>query len=71
MSLSFKKIADEKLQPSSFEFSVSNKKKANDIIKTYPKNYKESSIMPLLTLAQNQCESMENCTGIRMLQKSS
>ena len=55
MSLSFKKIADEKLQPSSFEFSVSNKKKANDIIKTYPKNYKESSIMPLLTLAQNQC----------------
>ena len=55
MSANFKKIANEDIQPNSFEFSSLNKKVADEIIKTYPKEYKESSIMPLLTLAQNQC----------------
>ncbi len=55
MSANFKKIADEKIQPDSFEFTLSNKKIAEKIIKSYPQNYRESSIMPLLTLAQKQC----------------
>ena len=54
MVSTFKKIADEKLQPDSFEFSKENKKKALEVMKNYPKNYPESSIMPLLSLAQEQ-----------------
>ncbi len=54
MVSSFKKIADEKLQPDSFEFNRENKKKALEVMKNYPKNYLESSIMPLLSLAQEQ-----------------
>ncbi len=54
MVSSFKKIADEKLQPDSFEFNKENKKKALEVMKNYPKNYLESSIMPLLSLAQEQ-----------------
>ena len=55
MSSIFKKFANDDEQPSNFEFSSENKKKASQIIKQYPKNYKESCIMPFLTLAQNQC----------------
>ena len=54
MSLSFKKIAGDKLQPSDFTFSKKNLKIANSIMKRYPKNYPERSLMPLLTLAQKQ-----------------
>jgi len=54
MVSSFKKIADEKFQPATFEFNKENKEKAIQIMKNYPKNYTESSIMPLLTLAQEQ-----------------
>ena len=54
MVSSFKKIADETLQPDSFEFNKENRKKALEIMKNYPKNYVESSIMPLLSLAQEQ-----------------
>ena len=54
MVSSFKKFADEELQPDSFEFNKENKKKALEVMKNYPKNYLESSIMPLLSLAQEQ-----------------
>ena len=54
MVSSFKKFADEELQPDSFEFNKENKKKALEVMKNYPKNYVESSIMPLLSLAQEQ-----------------
>tara|TARA_B100000029_G_C17303819_1_gene861720 strand:- start:246 stop:836 length:591 start_codon:yes stop_codon:yes gene_type:complete len=54
MGKNFKKIASELIQPKKFEFDKDNLDKANKIIKMYPKNYKESSIMPLLTLAQDQ-----------------
>ena len=50
---SFKKIAEDKIQPKIFlliEITCYCKK----ILKIYPKNYKESSIMPLLSIAQNQ-----------------
>ena len=55
MAVIFKKFADENDQPLEFEFTEANKKKALEVQKNYPQGYKESSIMPLLTLAQEQC----------------
>ncbi|MBD23259.1 MAG: NADH-quinone oxidoreductase subunit E [Alphaproteobacteria bacterium] len=54
MENNFKKFANENLQPKTFTFDNINLGKAKEIIKMYPKNYKESSIMPLLSIAQNQ-----------------
>lgn len=54
MGNNFKKFAKEELQPGSFSFSSENLLKAKDIVKMYPKNYRESSIMPLLSIAQSQ-----------------
>ena len=51
---SFKKIAEEKIQPKDFTFDRDNMLLAKKLLKIYPKNYKESSIMPLLSIAQNQ-----------------
>ena len=51
---SFRKIADESIQPLDFKFSKLNLDKALNIKKNYPSNYPESSIMPLLMLAQSQ-----------------
>jgi NADH-quinone oxidoreductase subunit E len=50
----FKKIADENVQPNEFCFDKQNLILAKKILKIYPKNFKESSIMPLLSIAQNQ-----------------
>ena len=52
----FKIIADDSVQPNNFSFNTENLSKANKIIKMYPSNFKESSIMPLLSLAQSQNE---------------
>ena len=54
MGNNFKKFANEDVQPDNFTFSNENLLKAKDIVKMYPKNYKESSIMPLLSIAQSQ-----------------
>lgn len=54
MSVNFKKIAGENLQPKEFSFTKDNLKIVAQIMKKYPKNYPESSIMPLLDLAQKQ-----------------
>ena len=51
---SFKKIAEDNIQPKEFSFEKENMLLAKKILKIYPKNYKESSIMPLLSIAQNQ-----------------
>jgi len=51
---SFKKIAEDNIQPKEFSFNSKNMLLAKKILKIYPKNYKESSIMPLLSIAQNQ-----------------
>ena len=51
---SFKKIAEEKIQPKDFSFDRDNMLLAKKILKIYPKNFKESSIMPLLSIALNQ-----------------
>ena len=50
----FKKIAEENVQPKEFCFDKRNMILVKEILKIYPKNYKESSIMPLLSIAQNQ-----------------
>ena len=50
----FKIIAEEPSQPLEFNFSSENLTKAKKIIKMYPSNFKESSIMPLLSIAQEQ-----------------
>ncbi len=54
MESNFKKIARDSIQPKEFCFNKVNLKKAMILAKMYPSNYKESSIMPLLSLAQNQ-----------------
>ena len=54
MENNFKKFANDNVQPKSFTFDSINLNKAKEILKMYPKNYKESSIMPLLSIAQNQ-----------------
>ncbi len=51
---SFKKIAEDNMQPKEFSFDKENMQLAKKILKIYPKNYKESSIMPLLSIAQIQ-----------------
>ena len=48
---SFKKIAEEKTQPKDFSFDRENMLLAKKILKIYPKNFKESSIMTLLSIA--------------------
>ena len=50
--MSTKKIS--KLQPETFEFTKENLKKAEEEIKKYPKERRESAVMPLLYIAQNQ-----------------
>ena len=52
--ISFNKIAEDNIQPKEFSFNKENMLLAKKILKIYPKNYKESSIMPLLSIAQNQ-----------------
>jgi len=52
--ISFKKIAEDKIQPKEFSFSSKNMILVKKILKIYPKNNQESSIMPLLSIAQNQ-----------------
>ena len=50
----FKIIAGESLQPTDFRFNRENLSKAKEVLKMYPSNFKESSIMPLLSMAQTQ-----------------
>ncbi len=50
--MSLKKVHDQ--QPEKFEFSNENLKKAEEILKRYPKENKKSAVMPFLYLAQKQ-----------------
>ena len=50
--MSLKKIHDD--QPKDFKFSDGNQKKAEEILKKYPKKNKKSAVMPFLYLAQRQ-----------------
>ena len=53
--MSVKKVHDD--QPKDFKFSAENLKKADEILKRYPKKNKKSAVMPLLYLAQKQNEN--------------
>ena len=50
--MSLKKVHDN--QPKDFEFTAANQKKADEILKKYPKKNKKSAVMPFLYLAQRQ-----------------
>ena len=50
----FKVMAEDSIQPNEFSFNNNNLAKARNILKMYPSNFKESAIMPLLSIAQNQ-----------------
>ena len=50
--MSLKKVHDK--QPETFEFTKENLELANSILKKYPEGRKESAVMLLLYLAQNQ-----------------
>ena len=50
--MTLKKIHDD--QPKEFKFSSENFKKAEEILKKYPKESKKSAVMPFLYLAQRQ-----------------
>mgnify|MGYP001349083141 FL=1 len=50
--MSLKKVHDD--QPLDFKFSTENLKKAEEILKKYPKESKKSAVMPFLYLAQRQ-----------------
>ena len=56
--ISFKKIAEDNKQPEKFSFNSNNLILAKKILKIYPNNFKESSIMPLLSIAQNQNDGL-------------
>ena len=50
--MSLKKVHDD--QPKDFKFSEANLKKAEEILKKYPKKNQKSALMPFLYLAQKQ-----------------
>ena len=50
--MSLKKVNDD--QPKEFKFTAENLKKAEEILKRYPKNNRKSAVMPFLYLAQKQ-----------------
>ena len=50
--MTLKKIHDD--QPKEFKFSNENFKKAEEILKKYPKENKKSAVMPFLYLAQSE-----------------
>ena len=52
--MSGKHIADDSLQPESFEFSAESEAKITTILAKYPEPRKASAVMPLLDLAQRQ-----------------
>ena len=50
--MSLKKVHED--QPKDFKFSEANLKKAEEILKKYPKKNQKSAVMPFLYLAQKQ-----------------
>ena len=49
---------DEAYQPESFAFTPENLKAAEKIIAKYPKGRQQSAVMPLLSLAQKQHQTL-------------
>ena len=63
--MSLKKIHDD--QPKDFKFSDGNQKKAEEILKKYPKKNKKSAVMPFLYLAQKQNQNWIPLAAIKYI----
>ena len=65
--MSIKKISKE--QPENFEFSEKNKVLADNVIKNYPKEKKQSAVMALLYIAQKQNNNWLPLSAIKYIAK--
>ena len=65
--MSIKKIHDD--QPQNFIFSNENLKKAEEILKRYPKKNKKSAVMPFLYLAQKQNDNWIPLAAMKYIAK--
>ena len=63
--MSIKKVHD--VQPKDFKFSNENLKKAENILKRYPKKNKKSAVMPFLYLAQKQNKNWIPLTAMKYI----
>ena len=63
--MSLKKVYEE--QPEVFKFLPENLKKAEDILKKYPKKNKKSAVMPFLYLAQKQNQNWIPLAAIKYI----
>ncbi len=62
-----KKISEN--QPKTFEFNQDNLKKSDEILKIYPKERKQSAVMPFLYLAQSQNDNWIPLAAIKYIGK--
>ena len=65
--MSIKKVHDD--QPQNFIFSNENLKKAEEILKRYPKKNKKSAVMPFLYLAQKQNDNWIPLAAMKYIAK--
>ena len=65
--MSLKKVHDN--QPNKFEFSQENLKKAEEILKRYPKENKKSAVMPFLYLVQKQNDNWIPLSAMKYIAK--
>ena len=65
--MSIKKVHDN--QPKNFIFSNENLKKAEEILKRYPKKNKKSAVMPFLYLAQKQNDNWIPLAAMKYIAK--
>ena len=63
----YKKVHDD--QPQNFIFSNENLKKAEEILKRYPKKNKKSAVMPFLYLAQKQNDNWIPLAAMKYIAK--
>ena len=65
--MSLKQVHSE--QPKEFKFTDENLKKAEEILKKYPKKNKKSAVMPFLYLAQRQNNNWIPLAGLKYIAK--
>ena len=65
--MSLKKVNDNK--PNKLEFSQENLKKAEEILKRYPKENKKSAVMPFLYLVQKQNDNWIPLSAMKYIAK--
>ena len=65
--MSLKQVHSE--QPKEFQFTDENLKKAEEILKKYPKKNRKSAVMPFLYLAQRQNNNWIPLAGLKYIAK--